>query len=227
MNKIKRYLGKIWINCWKRKIFKLKKIIFKKNVLIDSDVEFEGNNCLYPRVKVYSSKIGYGTYIAEGTHLQNVEVGRYTSIGPRVYNVAGHHPTRNFVSTHPAFYSLQKQAGFSYVGDERFEEIHYIDKDKKFVNRIGNDVWIGSDVIILDGYTIGDGAIIAAGAVVAKDIPPYAIVGGVPAKIIRYRFEREEMDFLLKLQWWNKSETWIQSHAELFNDIKRLKRSVD
>jgi hypothetical protein len=68
---------------------------------------------------------------------------------------------------------------------------------------IGNDVWIGRNVIVMDGITIGDGAIIAAGATVTHDVPPYAIVGGVPAKIIRYRFSSEIIAALLETKWWD------------------------
>lgn len=75
---------------------------------------------------------------------------------------------------------------------------------------------------ILDGVTIGDGAIVGAGAVVVKDIPPYAVAGGVPAKIIRYRFSEEEIQKLLKIKWWNREQTWLREHAELFRDIKRF-----
>lgn len=227
MKKIRHYFRKAWLNCWKRVIFKSKNVTFGKNVIIDSEDKFEGNNCLQKMSKLYSSKIGFGSYIAAASHLQFVEVGKYTSIGPRVYNIVGRHPTRKFVSTHPAFYSTQMNVGFSYVENERFEEICYIDSDKKFVNHIGSDVWIGSDVIILDGCSIDDGAIIAAGAVVTKDIPPYAVAGGVPAKIIRYRFDEDDIKFLLELQWWNKEEAWICGHADLFSDIKLLRKKLE
>ena len=77
---------------------------------------------------------------------------------------------------------------------------------------IGNDVWIGYEAVILAGVTIGDGAVIGARAVVTKDIPPYTIVGGVPAKPIRKRFPQETIDHLLKIKWWNWPEERIRQH---------------
>lgn len=81
---------------------------------------------------------------------------------------------------------------------------------------IGNDVWIGANVIILPGVHIGEGAILAAGAVVTKDVEDYAIVGGNPAKIIRYRFGADEIKRLLQIQWWNWPHEEIENHIELF-----------
>jgi tetrahydrodipicolinate N-succinyltransferase len=81
---------------------------------------------------------------------------------------------------------------------------------------VGNDVWIGSAAQVLQGVTIGDGSIIAAGAIVTKDVPPYAIVAGVPARIIRYRFEPSEIDILLRLKWWDMSPSEIGKLSDLF-----------
>lgn len=88
--------------------------------------------------------------------------------------------------------------------------------------RIGNDVWMGNGVTIVQGVTIGDGAVLAAGAVVVKDVPPYAIVGGVPAKVIRYRFSPEIIEKLLRLKWWNKEDAWIREHRGLFSGDLRI-----
>ncbi|MDE6603995.1 MAG: CatB-related O-acetyltransferase [Lachnospiraceae bacterium] len=87
---------------------------------------------------------------------------------------------------------------------------------------IGNDVWIGANVCILPGVRVGDGAVIAAGAVVTKDVAPYAIVGGVPAKVIRYRFSPEEIHTLLKIRWWDWSVEKVERNIELLYDPVRF-----
>ena len=81
---------------------------------------------------------------------------------------------------------------------------------------IGNDVWIGSYVRIMEGVTIGDGAVVAACALVTKDVPPYAVVGGVPAKVIKYRFDPDTIEKFLQLKWWDRSSSWLRAHAESF-----------
>jgi acetyltransferase-like isoleucine patch superfamily enzyme len=118
------------------------------------------------------------------------------------------------VSTHPIFYSTKAQAGITFADRDYFEERKPI--------KIGNDVFIGANVIVLDGVTIGDGAIIAAGAVVTKNVPPYSIYGGVPAKLIRYRFEQETIDFLVNFQWWNKDREWLKNNFKYFHNIKEF-----
>jgi len=92
---------------------------------------------------------------------------------------------------------------------------------------IGNDVWIGANAIILQGVTIGDGAIVAAGAVVTKDVPPYAIVGGVPAKVIKYRFPDSTIVKLLEIKWWDKPEEWILENVEKFSNVDDFIRFVE
>lgn len=85
---------------------------------------------------------------------------------------------------------------------------------------IGNDVWIGYEAVIMSGVTIGDGAIIGTRAVVTKDVPPYTIVGGIPAKQIRKRYSDETIDTLLKIQWWNWSKEKIRENIEVIKQGK-------
>ena len=83
-------------------------------------------------------------------------------------------------------------------------------------------MWIGSGAYIKSGVRIGDGAVIGAGAVVTKDVEPYAIVGGIPAKVIRYRFSREQIEALLNIKWWNKDDKWLEENGKFFVDIQQF-----
>jgi acetyltransferase-like isoleucine patch superfamily enzyme len=187
---------------------------------------FEGANSVAKFSTVVNSFLGFGTYVSSYSKLFNCKIGRYCSIGQKVQVVFGNHPTKKMVSTHPAFYSMVTPTGFTFADNNRFKEYTYIDEDEKYFAEIGNDVWIGYSALIMSGVHIGDGAIIAAGAVVTKDIPPYAIVGGVPAKVIKYRFDEEDRTYLLKLKWWNKDKDWIKNKAVFFEDVAGLRREL-
>ncbi|WP_127579956.1 CatB-related O-acetyltransferase [Paenibacillus koleovorans] len=188
---------------------------------------FEGANSVSKFATIVNSSLGFGSYVSSFSKLNNCKIGRYSSIAPKVQVVFGNHPTNKFISTHPAFYSIRTPTGFSYVSHMLFSEFEYADKEKKYYVEIGNDVWVGYNTLLIAGIRIGDGAIIAAGAVVTKNVPAYAVVGGIPARVIKYRFETDEIDWLLKLKWWEKDMDWISEHAKYFTDIEKLKQILE
>lgn len=186
----------------------------------------EGKNVIAENVKIFNSRVGYGTFVAEGAKVTNCEIGRYCAVG--FQSALGAHPLHEVVSIHPAFYSTKGQYGFTYVKKATYEEFQYLDEEKQISIVIGNDVWVtsGKATTIVQGITIGDGAVVLGNAMVTKDVPPYAIVGGIPAKVVGYRFSEDEIKFLLHLKWWNRTEQWLIEHAECFKDIKILMQRV-
>lgn len=136
-----------------------------------------------------------------------LEIGSFCSIALGVKIIIGGAHRMDWVCSYPfpAFFS-------------------HVDQTKNYApskggTKIGNDVWIGMDALILAGISVGDGAVIGAGSVVTKDVPPYAIVGGNPAKIIRYRFDKETIEALLKIRWWEWDiEEIIQATPILMQD---------
>ena len=153
-------------------------------------------------------------------------VGNYVSIADNVNVVRGRHPTSSFVSTHPVFYSNKNCVKLDYGNKLKFTEFKYADEENKRPVNIGNDVWIGYGAKLLEGVTIGDGAIVAAGAVVTKDVSPYTIVGGVPAKIIRKRFSEEHIALLESSKWWENDDSWMVEHYSEFDNIERFVESL-
>lgn len=204
------------------------KVLFYGHVYI-SHSKFEGKNMLHKQVRIYDSTVGYGTYIGSYSHVIRTKIGRFCSIAENLRICAGEHPTSRFVTTHPAFYfDIASDIGFSFHHDDALYNVYkYADKNHDFFVEIGNDVWIGGNVTILNGVKIGNGAIVAAGAVVVKDVEPYSIVGGVPARHIRYRFTERQIAFLQSFKWWNRDVDWIQKHYLEFQDIERFIQKMD
>jgi len=181
-----------------------------------NNCQFSNYSTLYENVVISDSTLGRYSYIARDSVIYNAQIGSFCSIGPGVKCGLGIHPSDTFISTHPCFYSTRKQA------QKCFCDKIYFQENKRIV--IGNDVWIGANVVINDGLSIGDGAIIAAGAIVTKDVPLYAVVGGVPAKILKYRFTEDEISDLIELQWWNWGIDKIANNWQLWHNIDNLKK---
>ncbi|SDP70840.1 CatB-related O-acetyltransferase [Desulforhopalus singaporensis] len=179
------------------------------------DTKIGKYNYFGSNVQLKNVNIDSHSYINSNTKLQHCTIGKFCSIGSNVQISLGEHPT-NLISTHPAFYSNKKK--FKCFADKT-----YIEEYKKV--EIGHDVWVGEGVTVLGGLKIGHGAIIGARALVTKNVPPYTIVGGVPAKIIRKRFSEDKIDLLLQFEWWNMPEDWFHENWKclLENDFSILK----
>lgn len=175
--------------------------------LWDNKCSFDKKKCFIgPFAKMYNTKLGDYTRLRHFCTVAYADIGKFCSIATGVKIGIAEHPT-NLLSTNSVFY-------LEHSLNENFRnEIEYTPYTH---TKIGNDVWIGEKALIMSGLTIGDGAIIAAHAVVTKDVPPYAIVGGVPAKVIKYRFPKDVIEKLLEIQWWNMSDEGIIAHKKIF-----------
>lgn len=162
----------------------------------------------------------------------NTIVGRYCSIGAKVSVLGVNHPMSRFTTSNIT-YDKHAVACTQFFQDNPDIEDFRVNNTEPANNLaviIGHDVWIGEDVSISRGVKVGHGAILAAKAMVTKDVPPYAIVGGNPAKILRYRFTPEQIENLLELQWWDYNlKNLIQGKADIniddFIDTLQCKRS--
>jgi len=168
---------------------------------------------VFINVTLFNTKLGSHSYVQKNSTIINCEIGKFCSIASNVTIGPGIHLTSG-VSTHPAFYLQNTPLIKKYSSKDLFIS--------SVRSNIGNDVWIGEKSIILDGLTIGDGAIIAAGSIVNSNVEPYSIVGGIPAKHIKFRFDEQTRIKLLELKWWNKSEEWLERNYKSFQNVNEL-----
>ncbi len=180
---------------------------------LSRNVKFENGVVVEAGTYLQASLIGRHTYINKYCLIdKNTQsIGRFCSIAYNVKIGLGSHPS-DWVSSHPFAYDVK---------------YGFVNKEKKFNDTsnetiIGNDVWIGANATILAGVRVGDGAIIGANSLVTKDVEPYSIVVGTPAKHQRYRFDQEIISGLQKLQWWNWEDKKIKDNIDLFNDPHKL-----
>ncbi|MEM9011056.1 MAG: CatB-related O-acetyltransferase [Pseudomonadota bacterium] len=167
---------------------------------------------------VAGSSFGAYSYVEVGCRVSLTDIGRFCSIGP--YSVIGmpEHP-HTYVSTHPYFYRSLRHIGYDRVAEDQ-----HVDLTR---TTLGHDVWIGHGAIVKSGVEIGHGAIIGAGAVVTRDVPPYAVVAGVPARVLRYRFDPPVIEALLASRWWERDLDWLRRHSDDMRDVDAMLRALE
>jgi virginiamycin A acetyltransferase len=183
---------------------KLRKKGVKLNWKADiSNSNIENGAIVSHHSSLVHSSIGKYSSIGRYSKVNFSEIGSFCSVSWDVTIGATNHPTTH-ISTHA--FPYVPYAGY-FVNENT---------QKRVVTKIGNDVWIGCNSVIVPGVKVGDGVIVGAGSVVTKDVPPYAIVAGVPAKIIRYRFDEKQREYLINLSWWDWPREVIKKNIDLF-----------
>lgn len=189
------------------------KIIKKIQPSAVKSVEFEKPCAVEGGCTVIDSKFGRYSYCGYDCKIYNCEIGRFTSIADNVTIGLSSHPLQ-WVSTSPAFYRGKDSI------PKDLAQLDYDPSPAKTV--IGNDVWIGQGVTISAGVTVGDGAVLATDSVVTKDVAPYTIVGGVPAKPIKMRFSEELASRMLTSVWWERDPKLLKKLSHLMNDPEKF-----
>lgn len=211
---LKTYLKRIYSYLyWKIKNKQNKQRVF--NYMISPNSNIGKKVMIRDKTEIANISIGDYSYISgPRSFVRNAEIGKFCSIARDVViGVEGHN--YNWLTTSPIITSTW----YEFINE------NHIDEPRKGQVIIKNDVWIGLNAIIFPGITIGDGAVIAAGAIVTKDVEPYSIVGGNPAKHIKYRFSKEIIEKLLDIKWWDWKDTKIKDNIALFYDVETFVRS--
>ncbi len=171
--------------------------------------------------KLFGGALGYASYC--WSNLLQTTVGRYCSIAEHVSLMGRDHPT-DWVTTHPLSYAPKYRTLMQSKDVQNWDAVSVFESRAPKL-AIGHDVWIGRDAVLAREIQIGTGAIVAGGAVVTKDVPPYAIVGGIPAKIIRYRFDEALIQRLIESEWWNYRMSDFGDFK--FNHVERFLDQLD
>jgi len=187
-------------------------VIIRPNCMFGKDIKVDQNTVLA------NTTVGDFTYIGSNNEIKYCTIGRFCSIASNIKISLGIHPIDK-ISTYPGFYSKSASGAVKMAVNSTVIE-------HKPVN-IGNDVWIGANCLIMDGVAIGNGAVIGAGSVVTKDVPPYAVIGGVPAKLIKMRFDSEQIALLEAFKWWDKGLEFCQNNGPLFLNTEQFFSKIE
>ena len=195
-------------------------------ILKIKDNKIKSSNLIESNAKLMSGNNSFHNGNLEVRGDESVTIGSYCSFGKNVSILTSNHDT-NFIATQG--YVYRKNFQINHPGETNIEKTK--ERTKGPVT-IGNDVWIGDDVKILSGVSIGDGACIGAGTIVVKDVPSYEIHAGIPNKKIKLRFNKDVIDLLLSIKWWNWSEKRIKKNQSLFSlnlnktDLETIKKAI-
>lgn len=207
------YLKSFIRNFRRQRQWKQKKIMVASNVLC-SRCQMEEYVNIAHHAELKDCRIGKRTSIGRYATIHNAEIGRYCSVSWNVTVGAMSHPLES-VSTNA--FTYRKKFGLC-------EKDEFLSHEKVVIK---NDVWIGCNVVIMPGVTIGDGAVIGAGAVVLKDVQPYEVVAGVPAKRIRFRFSEDTISRLENIKWWDWSDKEIKKNISLFSPHNKIEENSE
>ncbi|WP_281290928.1 CatB-related O-acetyltransferase [Halopseudomonas laoshanensis] len=188
------------------KVIKKSRLCSVRHSKVDLTAKIESGSSFIGSTIARHSFCGYDCDIFQAN------IGAFTSIANGVVIGGARHPME-WVGMSPVFYSGRDSV------KSKFSE-HPLELVPKAT--IGNDVWIGRSAIILSGVSVGDGAVVGAGSIVTKNVPPYAVVAGNPAKIIRYRFEERIIRELMSIKWWEFTEPHLKELGGCFNDVEKF-----
>ena len=193
-------------------------LTFGRGARIDSFADLEHGVWIDAGASVYGTRVGRWSYIGERSLAVYSDIGSFCSVAAHAVIGGGNHPTDR-VGTSRLLYSSMRNPWGPVEGSVGWRE----ELPKTFV---GNDVWIGYCAVILPGVTVGDGAVVAAGAVVTRDVEPYSIVAGVPARHLRMRFPAEDVAWLRAARWWEWPDARIRAMRPRFSSVAGLRAAV-
>lgn len=196
---------------------KVFKKILRGKCITGSDVD--ATSKIHSGCSIVNCRIGRYSYVGYDCELINCTIGAFCSLASNIHIGGAEHPL-DWVSTSPVFQNVRHSGP-----DYKFANLQLPPSARTIID---NDVWIGVGAIVKAGVHIGNGAVVAAGAVVTKDVEPYSIVGGCPARHIRYRFEQDMIQKLQKTEWWNMDTdrlsalgAFVKAPKEFVNKIEQ------